>query len=530
MSKKKLPLVGLTIHLVKKDVDPMHILKDQSKLKHHAVKDGRTNIGTLYVATTTDREPTWTSILKPHVSQFPKLLNRSQSAALLIETADRWFALTFGHGWALLANDVAEERFGLRVTLNSVAEKGIRAVNVTSMDAFANHKQTQSIQHGPMREFGIDYEQEVVRAISGRPDKASLGEFMIGKGPLSVRARTKLPSVPALLGRYVKQFESEAYKEKFDGIDQISELRDKQRIDELNQRVVDQLNAKNVDNLWLGPPEVIDWTAIAGFAFERAPTENIADPSMEDLITLFESKRKQIDFSFLKHHHLHAFDGNDNWVKQWSIFKSLHCELSDGEVTYILSNGTWFEVERSFQRRVNKAIDKLLSAKALPAGIADEAEGEYNKRVAKGCGYQCADAKSLMYGGGRSRIEFCDLYTPNHEMIHVKRGTSSSTLSHLFQQGWTSAQILQNDELFRKQVRGLLKDSFDDDFEKAIDTSAYEVVYAIVVAHAPNVKLSKKLPFFSRVVLKNAAQRLSNSGYKVSVCFVNVPKVAKQKP
>ncbi len=115
-------------------------------------------------------------------------------------------------------------------------------------------------------------------------------------------------------------------------------------------------------------------------------------------------------------------------------------------------------------------------------------------------------------------------------MIHVKRGMSSSTLSHLFQQGLLSAQSMQEDEQFRSKVRKLLPTQFDDAFVQGIDTSAYEVVYAIIVAHAPNVKLSKRLPFFSRVVLKNAAQRLSNSGYKVSVCLVNVLKAAKQKP
>ncbi len=381
MSKKKLPLLGLTIHLVKKDVDSKHILKNQAGLKQHDVVDGDSHIGRLYRALATEREPSWAGILKPYVANFPKLLNRSHSSVLLIEKAERWFAITFGYGWTLLVDDVAEESFGLRVTLNSIAEEGIRAVNVTSMEAFANQRQTQSIQHGPIRQFGIDYEQEVVRAISGQPADSKLGAFMVGKGPLSIRARTKLSSLPILLGRYIKQFESEAFKEKFDGIDQISEIRDPKRVDALNLQVVAKVNEKETQYMWLGPPEVINWEEIVGFAFAQAPSELTANPCIEDLLQELALGSGDASVALLKRRHLYGFDGDGNYVKKWSLFKSLHCEISDETSTCVLSNGTWFEVERNFVRKVNKAVDTLLVHKPLLAAKPKEIENTYNKRT-----------------------------------------------------------------------------------------------------------------------------------------------------
>ncbi len=526
MSKKKLPLVGLTIHLVKQGTDPKHILKGQAGLKKMDVVDGEHYIGTLYMALAADREPSWAAMFKPYVLKFPTLKNRSHSAVLLVKNSGRWFAVTFGYGWTLLSEDVAEEKFGLRVTLNSIAEAAIRSVNVTSMEAIANHKQTQSVQHGPIRQFGIDYEQEVVRAISGQPADPKLGVFMVGKGPLAIRARTELSSLPLLLGLYLQQFESEAYKEKFDGIDQISEVLDPQKIESLDAELIAKLNDRETKGMWLGPPEVINWKEIEGFAFDQPPTTLSADPSIDDLLQELEADSSKTSVAFLKRRHLYGFDGNGDCVKKWSLYKSLHCEISDDVNTSILSNGTWFEVERNFVQKVNKAVDKLLVKKPLPSAKHKEVEGKYNKRIEKELGYQCADARSIVYGGGRSRLEFCDLYSPSREMIHVKRGTSSSTLSHLFQQGLLSATSMQEDESFRSKVRGLLPTQFDDAFVQAIDTTEFEVVYAIIARHTSTTKLSRLLPFFSRVVLKNAARQLKNSNYRVSVCLIDIVKPA----
>lgn len=58
------------------------------------------------------------------------------------------------------------------------------------------------------------------------------------------------------------------------------------------------------------------------------------------------------------------------------------------------------------------------------------------------------DAKVIYYGGGYSSIEVCDVLSKNGELIHVKRHNGSATLSHLFNQGLVSGELIREDRSF----------------------------------------------------------------------------------
>lgn len=54
----------------------------------------------------------------------------------------------------------------------------------------------------------------------------------------------------------------------------------------------------------------------------------------------------------------------------------------------------------------------------------------------------CAvDKKLISTGVSQNNIEFCDIYTSEKQMIHIKRYGGSSVLSHLFNQGLVSANL-----------------------------------------------------------------------------------------
>jgi uncharacterized protein (TIGR04141 family) len=51
--------------------------------------------------------------------------------------------------------------------------------------------------------------------------------------------------------------------------------------------------------------------------------------------------------------------------------------------------------------------------------------------------------------GKTTPIEICDLLSEEGRFIHVKRKLSSSSLSHLFAQGYVSAELLQENSEYR---------------------------------------------------------------------------------
>ena len=58
---------------------------------------------------------------------------------------------------------------------------------------------------------------------------------------------------------------------------------------------------------------------------------------------------------------------------------------------------------------------------------------------------------------GRSKVELCDTLTDKKELIHTKQGASSSLLSHLFNQGLISAELIKSDLQFCEKANEEIK-------------------------------------------------------------------------
>jgi uncharacterized protein (TIGR04141 family) len=137
------------------------------------------------------------------------------------------------------------------------------------------------------------------------------------------------------------------------------------------------------------------------------------------------------------------------------------------------------------------------------------------KTVAKNPGdYALMDRQVVMIGGGRSRVEFCDLYSKDRkEIIHVKKYGGSSVLSHLFSQAIVSGGCFLHEAEFRSRLNELLPHGLKlgNPNEQPV-AGEYEVCVAIMSKE----KGPLELPFFSKVSFKHAVKGLRNLGYKVT--------------
>jgi uncharacterized protein (TIGR04141 family) len=113
----------------------------------------------------------------------------------------------------------------------------------------------------------------------------------------------------------------------------------------------------------------------------------------------------------------------------------------------------------------------------------------------------------------------CDLLTRQHQLVHIKKRGSSSTLSHLFSQGLVSAELLSREEAFRAEARQAVT-ARDGDFGEVLpagrpDRDTWEVSFVVITRSRRDTPLT--LPFFSLVNLRSAVVRLQDLGFKVSV-------------
>ena len=175
--------------------------------------------GHLFIKKSAARVPKWGELFTGYFN-INTLAVPGISAAFVIKVRDRTFVLTFGQGGRFLLRDnVSEERFGLLCTLNSVDETSLRCVDVQTLDAIASHTRIQAGQAASADQFGLDVEQDMLKAVIGTPMDNALGSRMTGSDALSVAVRMDLGDLPALLDQYRQNFEADLSSTNGDGLD-----------------------------------------------------------------------------------------------------------------------------------------------------------------------------------------------------------------------------------------------------------------------------------------------------------------------
>jgi uncharacterized protein (TIGR04141 family) len=250
----------LTIFLAQETVDAVEMLvKADSFTKQLTIDLPELGVGDLFVKIGKRDWPAWLSL-------FDGLLNPSEigkvngiSAALVVRASGRLFALTFGQGGRFLLNESAiEPRFGLIVTLNSVDRESLRCIDKQSLDNLESQSRIQSSYETTPDKFGIDVEQDMLKAVVGSPAQSSLGSRMTGSDSLSVSVKASVKSLKSLLAGILKKYQGDLKAQGYEWVNNISNIKQSSTlIATLESELDAKLKAGNFNNLWLSIPEII---------------------------------------------------------------------------------------------------------------------------------------------------------------------------------------------------------------------------------------------------------------------------------
>jgi len=514
-------LRGLTIYLIKEDYRTVEAIIAQEEISAYKLSSGRHRIGDLFVQPSRPKPPRWAEFFKDYVDarEFGRVA--SAAAVLVIPARSRLFAVTFGHGRYLINPNCWEERFGLRVALNSLDEQKVRSIDKRSFDSISRHSREQASREATAQDFGLDVEQDLLRAVTGTPTNTELGRRLYGMDALHATVRICIEDLQELLGIYYEQYLDDSYKKSFPWVDQIAEISSKAVIAELDNILIRRIADNDLEGIWMAVPEVVPWERIDGFRFglgQRYPLiHDIHLPHFREAVRDIENLTKRM----LTHKKVFCMDVDGRKYDTWQAYRCLYAEIEEEGDTYLLNGGKWYRLTRDFVREINAYFESMdiYDGQLLP--YEDDSETAYNLRVADSepARFALMDRRTIPYGGGYNRIEFCDLFSRGREIIHVKRYGASSVLSHLFAQGLVSGELFHTEPEFRQAVNGLLPTAHKfEDANRMPRPGEYEIVFA-VVSDAPGDLV---VPFFSRVNLKHAARRLCGYGYQVSRAKIEV--------
>lgn len=503
----------LTIYLIKPEfTDIADIVESRQapieleNLGHFVFEESHTN------------RPDWLTNFFGSTLDDQNIFTSSAKGALVVPvtTADgqRYFVITFGVGRHLLKDGVVEERFGLKVVLNSVDINSFRSIDKTALGAIPKHSREQMSKDVTPAEFGIDIEQDLISSVTGKSRDEILGKSVTGRDALSVSVKVDIQNVGEFLQHCYTRYKSVDYKRNFDWIDQIAEVRDKVIQDQLNAELVNKITTNDLTKLWMAVPEVVDWSDISGFRYRRKVRGDLHDDL--DVTTFLNELGRIPTLEELKNASVHAISAStEDELYKWTVYQCLYAECRVNGKLYILNNGKWYDIADGFCAEVERDFTGTNRSTIAFPDCSYQNEGDYNTHastiIPNSC---CMDKQIITYGGGHSSIEFCDIYTSDGKMIHVKKYGGSNILSYLFSQGVVSGELFVSDPAFREKLNLKLPDShkLTDTLTRPI-APEHEIVYAII----SNSDDDLDIPFFSKVSLRNARRRLSGFGYSVSI-------------
>ncbi len=522
-----------SIYLLKEGFDAANSLKEDHKLET-VTASNLPESTVLHVLDNRPKPPWW----KEYFGISKELNQVAKGAVLFLPAGHRHFALSFGHVQHQLRDDAYEYDFGLRVTLNCVDPGELKSTDVVEPGA-SRRRRTQLPSAADLTYFDFDRDSSIIKTLVGKikDEYRPYFSFATGTSNLTIKSNLEPGHLQQLCVKLLEMYESDLYRSSFPGIHNIEPVKDPKKINELNLELLKAFIEKR-DEFYLTVPDMLNYRE--GFSVSFSGAGKSLD--YEDLFTYeyYEYlEANGINLSgvtekTLKDHKLYLNDENGQIKNSYKIFDCIvvDIELAGDAQTYHLCDGSWYGVDKDYVAQLQAFLDPFCEDCGMPA-YNHETEGAYNKGVPEVDGrFICLDLKNIS-PPGQTPVEPCDLYRVEDGkavLYHVKVSTRSASLSHLFNQGANSIELIRSEKQVRDNLTQLVISQLGSNdrniYLGPIATSDFKVVYGIVT-RKEKAKRSKNLPLFSRISLRRSIKVLTSMKVPATYCFIEDRSVKK---
>lgn len=465
--------------------------------------------------------PKWIRFFDSHLALPDDIKNANNSLLFLIKVQSRYFAITAGYGFAAINRRKIEPDFGLRVTLNTIDKEKLKGVDSRRIDTHAAQKRLLVSAEGPLGDFDFDIDEDLVSMISGTPRDGAFAKRLVGGDSLSLTGDYTLPQLGAKCEDLLDAFKSEAYRENFEFIDHLRLVKDKDLCQTLENLLNAALTNRQTDKFLLAYPELDFWTSAEEYKVTgNYRSEQIPDIDIDLVYECIDSLGiEEVDCRKIK---LIGLNGDGEAVTtsrtllDYAVFETDH---EGGRL--LLSLGKWFRLAADYIEEVDdfvRSVEVVSETDYLPCIDAGVREDAYSRNAVT-ADRICMDKGLFHAVPGRSKIEVCDLLTRQGEFIVVKKYNASSTLSHMFSQGFVSAELFND----HREYREFVEQQRPTDWETLFDLDNPEkenLTFVFAIAGIREGNFAETLPFFSKVNLRHFVRGIKRMSYRVKLCRI----------
>lgn len=492
------------------------LYEERNRIERYSIGYAKLTIGeagTAYVKQVSDKTPRWQrDFFRDLIDVKVKTSGVAYVVRIVVDEEPETFIVTMGaQGRFIVDNDVLDDRFGIKAALCMVDSKKLKQIRKNEVTG-SNRITYQQVSHNSgIENFDIDPFSDYLKSITGSFKESEFCKGMVkGSSALSFSARVDIHDIAEVLEEITRQYRSEAYKEEFEWIDNLYPINDKRTIERLDNLAIESANRSD-GKVWFAIPEIVDMEKVRAFRYCGVEDSDIF------LGTILEYCGT-LTAEMLKSQVVAIDNTTDSPYAKWKLRNCLCGEVDlDGEV-YGINSGSWFRIDKRYATQAEReyaaiglypltmdAFDKTRDTKMRKTGTVVVSEGAYLERVAS---ERSKDFVSMDQDLVKSQ-EVCDLVTKD-ALIHVKRYSTSSALSHMFFQGLNSASMLDTDEAFLNEANEKIARKNPNEEFLIKGTNKKKIVFAII-SEEPGKRLH--LPLFSKISLRHTMGRLRSLGY-----------------
>lgn len=538
-----------TIFLLKQGFNATNSLKEDHDLGQAEASDQLPENSSVFILDSQPREPWW----REYFNITNPLRQVNKGALVFIPVMDRYFALSFGHVFHKLRDNCYEYDFGLLVTLNSLDPNKLKSADIIDPGA-SRRKRTQIPAAADITFLDFDSNTEIVRSLTGavKEDLIELFKSATGSASLKISLKLRPQELHELCVRLMELYQCEDYLETFPSVGKISPENDPDIVQTLDSQLL-TLFINQDPALSLCVPDIVDYRDNTSCRFhgKGGLAEIYNDVSLDSFYEyLGDVDLNTFTINKLKSFSVGLCDSDGIIGRSYNIYNCLLVDIVEDEKVYHICEGGWYRVERDYIEYLKVYLDAKCEPSDLPSynhdfisedGVCHYSEENYNKAVAQSNpAFICLDQKSMSLDG-HTAIEPCDLYTvplsddgtqAQGKLYHLKISTRSSQLSHLFNQGTNSAELIIMEPICRDRLKRLIIDDIGqnnlEQYCAAIDDINIKVIYGVITAKSPE-GLSDNLPLFSRISLMRCLKNLDRMQIPSALTYISDVSPPKSK-
>lgn len=486
-----------------------------------------------YVRTGIDRDATWfehvSPILAPHDAE--PVRTKTAGAVLLVRAHGRLFAVTFGVGFHAVDPALTEPDFGLRVTANCIDEDRLTLADARGLGKGKRNATSRLSVPGKVFALGLLTDEEWIRKFGGEVRVTGFAKNASGSDALQLNIEDfSLLALPGKLRQALDLYQATTYQEYFPFLDYFRRESGKETIKELDTLLTAAMQDRDLE-IGFASPDEFNLHADVYQLSRYGRTVQLGELRTEDIYSsIDELNGWRNPLQGIK---IQAFDLTGESIRDREPLKpyvvgSVQRSANGRHQDYAITAGAWFRIDQAYvdlvDRYIRDNVPDITTGLQLPEWDDDYlnehvdgkyAEDRYNRWVSTEEGYALFDQDFYRKPVG-AQIEVCDLLTKDKQLICVKRMDGSDKMSHLFQQGSVSAQLIMTNEDYREKLMDKLQEL--DPNAKFGSPTDWTVVYAIATSKPGHLK--KIMYFFSRAALRIHSLSIRQSGINVAIAKI----------